>query len=43
MLREAQSYYKVGRSPSLRKYKAFFDTEVRVIENNYPHGFNCEQ
>jgi DNA ligase-1 len=43
MLREANSLYEVGRSNSLRKYKPFFDTEVKVVENNYPHGFNCLQ
>jgi DNA ligase-1 len=43
MLREPQSLYKAGRSNSLRKFKPFFDTEVKVIENNYPYGFNCIQ
>jgi hypothetical protein len=43
MLREPQSLYKAGRSESLRKFKPFFDTEVKVIENNYPHGFLCQQ
>jgi ATP-dependent DNA ligase len=43
MLREPQSLYKQGRSKSLRKYKEYFDTEVKVIENAYPHGFNCQQ
>jgi DNA ligase-1 len=43
MLREPQSLYKAGRSNSLKKFKPFFDTEVRVIENNYPHGFKCLQ
>ena len=43
MLREPHSLYKVGRSESLRKFKPFFDTEVKVLENNYPHGFNCVQ
>jgi DNA ligase-1 len=43
MLREPQSLYKSGRSNSLRKFKPYFDTEVKVIENNYPHGFNCSQ
>ncbi len=43
MLREPQSPYKPGRSSSMRKFKPFYDTEVRVIENNYPHGFNCLQ
>jgi DNA ligase-1 len=43
MLREPQSAYKPGRSPSLRKFKQFLDTEVLVKENQYPHGFNCQQ
>jgi DNA ligase-1 len=43
MLREPQSLYKAGRSQSLRKFKPFLDTEVKVIENNYPHGFHCKQ
>ena len=43
MLREPRSLYKAGRSESLKKYKPYFDTEVKVIESNYPHGFKCEQ
>ena len=43
VLREPQSLYKQGRSKSLCKFKPFFDTEVKVLENNYPHGFNCVQ
>jgi DNA ligase-1 len=43
VLRESQSLYKVGRSESLRKFKPFFDAEVKVVENNCPHGFNCLQ
>lgn len=43
MLREPGSIYKQGRSKSLRKYKEYFDTEVKVVENAYPHGFNCLQ
>jgi DNA ligase-1 len=43
MLREANSLYKGGRSPTLRKYKEYFDTEVKVLENEYPHGFKCLQ
>ena len=43
MLREAGSLYKVGRSNSLKKYKAFLDTEVKVVDNNFPHGFTCLQ
>jgi DNA ligase-1 len=43
VLREPNSVYKVGRSKSMRKYKEFFDTEVKVIENVYPHGLHCLQ
>ena len=43
MLRDPQALYKSGRSESMKKYKPFSDTEVKVIENNYPHGFNCIQ
>ena len=43
VLREPGSLYKFGRSPSLRKYKPYFDTEVTVIENQYPHGIICKQ
>ena len=43
MLREAGSIYKPGRSKSLRKHKPFLDTEVKVVKNQYPHGFICEQ
>jgi DNA ligase-1 len=43
MLREPHSYYKIGRSESLKKFKPFFDTEVKVVENSYPHGLNCVQ
>ena len=43
MLREPGSIYRGGRSPSLVKYKEFLDTEVKVLENNYPHGFACQQ
>jgi ATP-dependent DNA ligase len=43
VLREPGSLYSGGRSNSLRKYKEFFDTEVKVLENAYPHGFNCQQ
>ena len=43
MLRDPNALYKAGRSESMRKYKPFYDTEVKVIENNYPHGFNCVQ
>ena len=42
MLREAKSLYKGGRSDSLKKFKSYLDSEVKVIENNYPHGFVCE-
>jgi DNA ligase-1 len=43
ILRAPQSLYKAGRSENLRKVKPFFDTEVKVVENNYPHGFKCLQ
>ena len=43
MLREPGSLYRGGRSPSLRKFKEYLDTEVKVIQNNYPYGFNCVQ
>ena len=43
MLREPNSAYKPGRSSSLRKFKPFFDSEVKVLQNNYPHGFSAEQ
>jgi DNA ligase-1 len=43
MLRAPQSLYTGGRSGNIRKYKPFSDTEVKVSEILYPHGFNCEQ
>ena len=43
VLRDPQGLYKPGRSPTARKYKQYIDTEVLVLENNYPHGFNCQQ
>lgn len=43
MLREPKSVYKAGRSSSLQKYKKFFDTEVKVLQCKYPHGFECIQ
>ena len=43
MLREPGSHYTNGRSNSMRKVKEYFDTEVRVLRNMYPHGFDCEQ
>ena len=43
MLREPGSIYKAGRSASLRKHKPFFDAEVKLLKNQYPHGFTCEQ
>jgi len=43
MLNESGSLYSPGRSKNLRKYKPFFDTEVKVIKNLYPNGFQCEQ
>ena len=43
MLREPQSLYTAGRSDSLKRFKPFFDTEAKVLGNNYPHGFHCLQ
>lgn len=43
MLNEHGSMYTRGRSKSLRKFKPFFDTEVKVLKNQYPNGFLCEQ
>ena len=43
VLRDPQSMYKAGRSDSMRKFKPFFDTEVKVVENSYPQGLTCEQ
>ena len=43
MLRNPQSLYIAGRSENMKKYKAFFDTEVKVLKNHYPHGFDCVQ
>ena len=43
VLREPGSLYKQGRSQSLRKYKPYFDTEVKVVKNQYPYGFSCQQ
>jgi DNA ligase-1 len=43
ILRGPQSLYKAGKSESLCKFKPFFDTEVKVLENNFPHGFQCKQ
>ena len=45
MLKAPASMYEPGRSPSLRKYKGFFDTEVRFIrvEDGEDAGLLCEQ
>ncbi len=43
VLKESHSLYKKGRSSSFRKLKPYFDTEVLVVRNNYPQGFDCEQ
>ena len=43
MLRAPGSTYEHGRSPNMRKYKEYVDTEVRVITNKYPFGMECEQ
>ena len=42
MMREPESLYTPGRSKSLRRSKVLFDTEVKVVKNQYPHGFACE-
>ena len=43
MLRRPESMYNGGRSSDMRKYKETLDTEVKVLENNYPHGLKCLQ
>ena len=43
MLREPESLYETGRSNSMKRYKEYLDTEVKVLKNMYPHGFECEQ
>ena len=43
VLREPGSLYKPGKSKSVLKFKPFFDTEVKVVVNQYPYGFICEQ
>lgn len=43
VLREPNSLYKGGRSASMKKYRLFYDTEVKVDEVNYPYGFLCKQ
>ena len=43
MLREPGSTYQAGRSKSMKRYKEFQDTEVRVIKNMSPHGLDCQQ
>ena len=43
VLREPGSLYTPNRSSSLRKYKQFLDTEVKVEKNQYPFGFTCVQ
>ena len=43
VLRAPESQYEQGRSNDMRKYKQYQDTEVRVIQNKYPHGLECEQ
>ena len=42
MLREPKSLYTPGRSTSMRRNKPYFDTEVKVVKNQYPFGFTCE-
>jgi hypothetical protein len=43
MLRESQSLYTAGRSESLKKFKPYYDTEVLVLEDNYPLSLKCIQ
>ena len=43
ILREPGSMYINKRSTSLRKFKPYFDTEVRVLKTQFPYGFVCEQ
>ena len=43
VLREPGSFYELGRSTSMRKYRSFLDAEVKIVENRYPYGFQCEQ
>ena len=43
ILREPGSLYENKRSTSLRKFKPYFDTEVKVLKSQYPYGFTCEQ
>ena len=43
MLRKPSSLYEQGRSNSMKKYKEYLDTEVRVVKNMYPHGMECVQ
>ena len=43
MLREPNSKYESGRSNAMKKYKELEDTEVKVIKNMFPQGFQCQQ
>ena len=43
ILREPGSLYENGRSQGLKKYKQYFDAEVKVTKNVYPHGLECIQ
>ena len=43
MLRKYNSFYEYGRSNSMKRYKEFQDSEVKIIKNMYPHGLECEQ
>ena len=43
MLRASFSNYEPGRSTSMKRYKEYKDTEVKVIKCMLPHGFQCEQ
>ena len=46
MLREPGTYYQPGRSNTLKKYKGYFETEVRYIKsisNQKTTNLLCEQ
>ena len=43
MLRQPGSFYETGRSLSMRKYKEYLDTEVKVEKIMLPQGFECVQ
>jgi ATP-dependent DNA ligase len=43
ILREPNSLYNHGKSENIRKFKELYEAEVRVLKNNFPHGFTCLQ